>query len=177
MSYENATVVRNATETGRGGGEHRSRTPFPFDARARHLLEEFLAPSLRELAGAEREGHSLDENGWAICRFVAEIARFQARRRARAEMLKTEHPEAPWLYRELYQLDRSDMMRRVHVMVPQDAMLYADSDGLAWFFRWQNAVVAFIGYDKVLGRRPDGAPMMEMLTPAQAYAQLRGRTS
>ena len=133
-----------------------------------------MRPGLRDLAKAEDMTiKGLDPIGWAICRFMFEIAGFQARRLARSEMLKTEAPEAPWLYRDLYQLDRADLMRRVHVLVPQDAMLYADSNGHAWFLAWQNAVADFIGRDKMFGRKPEGVPVMAMLTPGQAYGQMR----
>jgi hypothetical protein len=173
MSYENATLARNDTATVGQAGERRAQKPFPFEARARHLAEEFMRPGLRDLAKAEdMTVAGLDPIGWAICRFMFEIATYQARRRARCEMLKTESPEAPWIYRDLYQLDRSDLMRRVHVMVPQDAMMHADPNGHRWFLAWQDALANFIGRDRMLGRRPDHAVTFGVITPGEAYAQL-----
>lgn len=136
-----------------------------------------MRPYLRELAQSEGPQKGLEPTGWAVCKFMREIANFQAARRARCEMLKMEPPDAPWIHRDLYQLGQSDVHRRIYVRIPVDALPHFHHDGLTWFLSWQAALGAWIGRSKMLGRRPDGEPDLPMLSPRDAYQQILGQAA
>lgn len=148
------------------------RPAFPFYQRSVRLSEDYMETYLRDLAKSDGEQKGLDKLGWTICKFMFEIANLQARRRARCEMLKCEPPEAPWIYRDLYQLDQSDLRRCVCVLIPQDALSWFHDDGLTWFLSWQSVLSTWIGRDRYLGRRPQGQPALPMIAPREAYKQL-----
>jgi hypothetical protein len=169
--YGRKTVATSNSETA-SRSQHAARKPFPFHERAHHLAEEFSRPFLRDLADSDGPGKGLDPTGWAICRFMREIANFQAARLARIEMLGKDPPEAPWIYRDLYQIDWSDRERQVFVRIPVDAMPHFHRDGLTWFLSWQTALGGMIGKGRMLGRRPKGLPELSMISPRDAYHQL-----
>lgn len=149
------------------------RRPYPFYERSQRLAEGFMAPYMRDLAKeGDRSLNGLDSVGWAICKFMYEIANFQARRLARSEMLKDGGPpEAPWIYRDLYQLDASDRERRVMVNIPRPAIELFRLDGHGWFLDWQLHIMRWANN----GRKPHDAPVIQTITPHQAYQQLKER--
>lgn len=149
--------------------QHVARKPFPFYERKRHLAEDFTLPHLRRLAKSDGPQKGLDRIGWAICKFMMEIADLQSRRLARAEMRNVAPPESPWIYRDLYQLDRCDRDRRIHVGIPIDSLPYFHSDGLTWFLSWKDALGARMGRGRMLGRKPHDAPEILMIAPDEAY--------
>lgn len=151
-------------------GAYVPQKPFPFEARHHHLADEFMRPFLRDLAKDGGPQRGLDPLGSAICRFMWLIADYQARRLASCDMQKCNPPAAPWLYRDLYQLDRvCDPEPRIDVAIPEAAVACFDADGQTWFLAWQRELHSAIGRGRALGRRPYDEPALRTMTPKAAY--------
>lgn len=149
----------------------RPSQPFPFEARAERLLEDFMGPVKHRIAYIDGDPAKLDATGWTICRFLYEIARPQAHRLTRIEMTGEYPKEAPWLWRDLYQLDACDRANRVGCGVPRDALEAFRPDGHGWFLNWQYRLWGSIGTG-AMGRRDPSVPQLATITPDQAWEQL-----
>ena len=149
--------------------EWRPRQAFPFEARANRLVADFMDPLKLRIAYLDGK---LIPAGWAICRFLYEIANVQARRLARIEMSGEYPKEAPWLWRDLYQMEASDRANRVSCGVPRDAIELYRPEGHGWFLSWQSRLWQAIGTMPAMGRRDPTAPALAVLSPDQAFERL-----
>lgn len=137
--------------------------PFPLLARAHRLARDYLEP-LQDRLGEDRVG-------LAIHGFMAEVVDFQARRLARHKLTERLPPEAPWLERDLYQLDACDRDGCIRASMPAEALALYQPDGRGWFMAWQHELwIRMMPTPR--GRRPADAPRLEMIAPEVAAGRL-----
>jgi hypothetical protein len=135
---------------------------FPFWARVHFLAADYLDPLWLKLSAID------EPRGFMVWKFISDIVEFQARRLARREML-SDAPEAPWLYRDLYQLDECDARRHVTAGIPRDALLMVHPQG--WLLTWQYHLQMKLG-DRALGRKPANAEVFALVAPEIALQSL-----